>query len=69
MGSSQGQGNRLRIFRISPEESRPELVANLPGFRGTGYGGGWVGLDPDNNLLLLRDAGTSEIYSLTLERK
>ena len=61
--------NRLRIYRISPEESRPESVADLPGFRGTGYDWSWIGLDPDDNPLLLRDAGTSEIYSMTLERK
>jgi Tol biopolymer transport system component len=68
MGSSQTQGNRVRFFRISPDRNRPELVVDLPGFRGTGYDWGWFGLDPHDNLLLLRDAGTSEIYALSLER-
>ena len=68
MGSSQGKGNRLTIYRVSTDGGRPELVVELPGFRGAGYDCGWIGLDPDDNPLLLRDAGTSEIYALTLER-
>ena len=33
------------------------------------YANGWLGLDPTDAPLLLRDAGTDEIYALTLEQK
>lgn len=68
-GKNRAQENRILIFRLGPEESRPEIVADLRGFRSTGYDWSWIGLDPDDNPSLLRDAGTSEIYSMTLERK
>lgn len=32
------------------------------------YSGYWLGLDPEDHPLLLRDAGSVEIYALTLER-
>jgi hypothetical protein len=33
------------------------------------YTGGWLGLDPTDAPLLLRDTGTDEIYAFTLEQK
>jgi hypothetical protein len=35
----------------------------------TGTYGLWLGLDPTDAPLLLRDTGTSDIYALTLETK
>ena len=62
--------NRQVIYRISVEGGRPERIADLPGLRPTGWiYGSWVGFDPDENPIMLRDAGTREIYALTLGRK
>ncbi|MGC2615673.1 MAG: winged helix-turn-helix domain-containing protein, partial [Terracidiphilus sp.] len=61
--------NRQVIYRISVEGGRPERIADLPGLRPTGWIYGWVGFDPDENPIMLRDAGTREIYALTLGRK
>jgi len=41
----------------------------LKDFRYTGTWGLWLGLDPTDAPLMLRDVGTSDIYALTLERK
>jgi Tol biopolymer transport system component len=67
--ANPGQQNHVTVSRVSVDGNVRERVMDLPGFRGTGYDWGWIGLDPDDNVLLLRDAGTSEVYSLTLERK
>jgi Tol biopolymer transport system component len=61
--------HRTSIFRISVNGGQPERIADLPGFRGTGWDFSWFGLDPDDNPIMLRDAGTNEVYALTLERK
>ena len=56
------------VFRISVEGGAPVLVADLPGFRSAGWFYNWFGLDPDDNPIMLRDAGANEIYALTLDR-
>jgi eukaryotic-like serine/threonine-protein kinase len=54
----------LRV-RISDREVQQVLdLANLPT---TGNIGPWIGLGPDDSLLLLRDIGTQDIYSLDWE--
>jgi Tol biopolymer transport system component len=62
-----GQGNRVKIYRVSVDGGTPEQIMDIQ-FRGTGYAFSWYGLDPDDNPLLLRDAGTNEVYALTLVR-
>jgi hypothetical protein len=57
------------VYRVPVSGGEPELVLNLKDVRQTGIWGSWLGLDPQDNPLLLRDAGTDEIYALTLERK
>ena len=58
------------IYRIPVSGGRAEKVVDLRGFRGTGTTlVGWSGLDPEDAPLLLRDAGTCDIYALGLERK
>jgi hypothetical protein len=57
------------IFRISVNGGQPEKIVDLQAFRSTGHSWSWFGLDPDDNPLMLRDAGTNEIYALTLERQ
>ena len=54
------------IYRISVPGGRIELVRDLADFRQTGSGGDWLGLDPEDHPLLLQDAGSVEIYALTL---
>lgn len=56
------------VFRISVEGGAPVRVADLPGFRSAGWFYNWFGLDPDDNPIMLRDAGANEIYALTLDR-
>ncbi len=57
------------VYRIPITGGNPELVSDLTAFRFTGRFTSWMALDPDDNPLLLRDAGSDEIYALTLERK
>jgi Tol biopolymer transport system component/DNA-binding winged helix-turn-helix (wHTH) protein len=57
------------VYRIPVTGGKPEKVVGLTGFRHTGWHSQWMGLDPDDRPLLLRDEGTDEIYALTLERK
>jgi hypothetical protein len=42
---------------------------DLKGFRYTGAFTLWMGLDPTDTPMLIRDVGTDDIYALTLERK
>jgi Tol biopolymer transport system component len=67
-GSNQGPGNRVKILRISVDGGAPEKIVDLQDFRATGYDLNWYGLDPEDNPLMLRDAGANEVYALTLER-
>jgi Tol biopolymer transport system component len=57
------------VYRIPVTGGKAEKVVSLRGFRHTGWLGIWMGLDPDDRPMLLRDEGTDEIYALTLERK
>jgi eukaryotic-like serine/threonine-protein kinase len=62
-------GDDAGVYRISVSGGKAERVVDLRGFRSTGVYLGWMGLDPDDKPLLLRDKGTSDIYALTLETK
>ena len=57
------------VSRTSLDGGQTEVVVDLKDFRGTGWYAGWMGMDPSDAPLLLRDVGTNEIYSLRLERK
>jgi Tol biopolymer transport system component/DNA-binding winged helix-turn-helix (wHTH) protein len=57
------------VFRVPVSGGRAERIVDLKDFRHTGWFTFWMGLDPDDAPLLLRDRGTDEIYALTLERK
>lgn len=46
-----------------------EKVIDLRNFPLTGLVFNWFGLDPDDAPLLLRNAGSDQVYALTLERK
>lgn len=57
------------IYRIRPAGGTAERVVDLQGFRFTSVREFWMGLDPDDMPLLLRDVGTDDIYALTLEEQ
>lgn len=60
----KGRGAVLRI-RIS--DHKTEQVVDLKNFITGGRYGGWLGLAPDDSPLLLRDAGTQDVYALDWE--
>ena len=57
------------VYRVSVKGGAPERVVDLKGFHHTGLVGFWMGLDPNDTPLLLRDAGTDDLYALPLEVK
>ena len=57
------------VFRIRVSGGNAERVVDLKGFRYTGAFNLWMGLDPTDTPMLLRDVGTDDIYALTLEEK
>jgi len=59
-----GNGAVLRVRVIDREV---ESVADLKNLPITGYYGIWLGLAPDDSPLLLRDAGSRDIYALDWE--
>jgi hypothetical protein len=53
-----------RSAEDTDQRSQARQVADLKGFLATGFWGFWLGLDPEDSLLMLRDAGTQDVYSL-----
>ncbi|MBM3767654.1 MAG: hypothetical protein FJW32_19865 [Acidobacteria bacterium] len=52
------------VMRIAVNGKEPVEVANLNSLRRTGEGGFWLGLTPNDEPMVLRDAGSQEIFSL-----
>ncbi|MBZ5563550.1 MAG: protein kinase [Acidobacteriia bacterium] len=52
------------VLRLRISDRKVERVADLKDLRITGHYGFWVGLAPDDSPLLLRDAGSQDIYAL-----
>lgn len=57
------------VYRIRPAGGQAERIVDLKGCHYTGAYTSWMGLDQDDNPLLLRDLGGDDIYALTLEDK
>jgi Tol biopolymer transport system component len=57
------------VLRIRVADGAQENVADLKGARYTGTFTLWMGLDPTDTPMMLRDEGTDDIYALTLEQK
>jgi hypothetical protein len=53
-------------LRVRVADGELERVIYLEDFRCTGNFGGWLGLDPTDSLLFLRNLSTSDVYSLDL---
>ena len=63
------QGSDPGVYRVPVSGGPAQLIADLTGFHHTGAVRLWFGLDPEDTPLLLRDAGSDEIYALTLDRR
>jgi serine/threonine protein kinase/Tol biopolymer transport system component len=59
--------NDPAVMRVRISDHKVERVSDLKNFRQAGFFGIWLGMAPDDSLLLLRDTGTQEIYSLDWE--
>ena len=57
------------VYRVRVQGGKTERVADLKDWHITGYYSFWMGLDPTDTPLLLRDIGTDDIYALSLEEK
>jgi serine/threonine protein kinase len=54
------------VFRVRVPAGKPERVADLIGRQYTGFFTSWMGLDPTDTPMVLRETGTTDIYALTL---
>ena len=57
------------VYRVSVPGGVTDRVADLKDLHITGFFSYWMGLDPTDAPLLLKDVGVSDIYALTLETK
>jgi eukaryotic-like serine/threonine-protein kinase len=62
-------GEDPAILRIPVTGGEAKVVVGLKGFLFTGTVGLWLGLDPTDAPLMLRDVSTRDVYALTLEEK
>jgi len=59
-----------KVYRIKLASGKAEVIVGLEGVHYTAFsleGFGWFGLTPDDQIMILRDTGTEEIYALELE--
>jgi Tol biopolymer transport system component/DNA-binding winged helix-turn-helix (wHTH) protein len=57
------------VLRIRVADGEEEKLADLKDVQYTGVYTLWMGLDPADAPMMLRDVGTDDIYSLTLQRQ
>ena len=57
------------VFRVPLSGGEAIKVVDLSRLQQTGWFGDWMGLDPTDAPLFLRDVGTEDIYALSLEEK
>ena len=62
-------GDHPGLFRIRVRGGVEENIGDLKDWHDASWWGGWMGLDPTDAPLLLRDIGSDDIYALTLEEK
>jgi len=55
------------VFRMKLSDLSVERVADLKDFQPTGYWDDWMGLDPSDSPLLLRDTGLQDVYAFDIE--
>lgn len=61
--------NDPSVFRVRVTDGAAERITDLKDVHYTGNSGMWMGLDPTEAPLFLRDLGTHDIYALALEQK
>ena len=59
----------LGVFRIRVNGGAPEKIADLKDWHDAGWWGAYMGLDPTDAPLLLRDIASADIYAFTLDQK
>ncbi|HEY2859841.1 MAG TPA: winged helix-turn-helix domain-containing protein [Terracidiphilus sp.] len=57
------------LARITIGEGKPEILGDVKNENFTGFFTSWMGLDPSDAPLLLRDTGSADIYALTLSTR
>jgi hypothetical protein len=57
------------VGRIGIDDHKVERVLDLKSLATTGRYGGGLALAPDDSLLLLRNTGTQDVYSVDWERR
>jgi eukaryotic-like serine/threonine-protein kinase len=55
------------VLKIRIRDKNTELVADLKDFVSAGQAGNWLALAPDDSPLLLRNAGSQDVYALDWE--
>jgi hypothetical protein len=55
------------IIRIRLSAHKTERVVDLKNFVGVGYYGQWFAVAPDDSPIMLRNAGTQDVYALDWE--
>ncbi len=55
------------VVRIRISDHKSEQVVDLKDFVTAGRYGGWLALTPDDSLLLLRDTGSQDVYSVDFQ--
>ena len=60
----QRLGDKMDVVRMAVPNGKIEQVVSLKGFPQTGLYGFWLGLAPDDSVLIPKDAGTQEIVSM-----
>jgi Tol biopolymer transport system component len=55
------------VFRVRAADFAVERVADLKDFQPTGYWEDWMGMDPQDAPLLLRDTGLQDVYAFDCE--
>ena len=59
----------IGLFRVRPSGGKAEQIVDLKDWHDAGWFGRYMGLDPTDAPLLLRDIGSEDIYALTLDQK
>ena len=66
LGAPAG-GQSVGVFRVRISDQKLEQVVSLKDFRQAPDWGSWTAPAPDGSPLLVRDAGTQDIYALDLQ--
>jgi eukaryotic-like serine/threonine-protein kinase len=58
---------KAAVFRIRISDKKIEQIVDLKDFTPAGFFSVWLGLAPDESPLMMRDAGTQDVYSIDWE--